>query len=511
MVIVLQHNTAQHSVFFCCLLKKENNWIKMMPGMKTTHHLSENTFAKWTSEGSVQLNRKKRDRTGRLLSSIRKVYVKPITLPIILQKEKAVQSKLLEVQKGIQDEVNIGLHDNHVVHISKLYDNFYIGLHWLDEEDQILAGPGMNMTPQEWKNFIHMLKERYEAPRSNQEDEVDSIGKLKVKLKLGKKSQENVDGSTSKLMKLGKRLQENGDGSASKPKQMRIENDEQNHSAGQNIQPKKGKGRKGKSLLRKQYSLPASLFSDTPKTVELGVKGEIEQAFSTVNAENLSLETSPPTPPQRPTTLNLPERNGQQEIQQSPSPSLLEGEYQPNDEVFLPQFMVTRYAWKWHIPGKDGAPERLVQGRWCMDPEICELEGLQNRPEDPNYVMHVIQQSSLFQIGKELFDAAFAKLIHNEVVRMVETDKLTFLYEEGADDMEIYGKEALGRIEPEQILTLCQRTISFYQPITDSISDNLQAAFACYAISEDILNLMKAGTLSAVITELFDYIQMLYF
>lgn len=447
----------------------------MAAHMKTTYDLSTATFAKWTNGGSIQLNRKRWDRLGRLLSSTRKVYIEPMTLPIILEKSKTVLEKLREVEWGIHETHNISLYDNHVIHISKLYRNLYIGLHWLDEDDEIITGPGINLSPEEWENLIEMLKDKLRPNNKTQINGANGNSKPKKRrIDVNTLSFANKKGNGKEP------TQSPPDGASEQSKLCQLDG----ATVGKHHSSKQEKNKKGKVLCR-QYSLPngALLTSPEKEIQKTCSSGTVEE--KTDDAEESIVACA-------------------KVDEESYSPSI-----RPSTLPFPDTFTVNKFAFKWHIPGDSGS---AIQSRWYIDPELCELEGAHRQPADPKFQMYVDQQAFSIAMGKNLFNAAFAQLIKDEMERQIEKDKLTYTYDAAGDDWEIYGKSALAQIVPMQISTLCERAISFYQFVTDDITANLQSAFSEYVMTEDILNLMRESALHPEMKELFEYVcQSFYF
>lgn len=136
-----------------------------MQSFRNSWTLSDVTKAKWMNGGNIRLDRRKFDILGRSKGSGYKVYVKPTTYLAILEKSGEIDKTMKELaEKENPQPVNIQLCGNSILQLSffqkdptvpELYP--YYGIHMVDDEDQIIAGAGMNLTQMEYLNFLAML------------------------------------------------------------------------------------------------------------------------------------------------------------------------------------------------------------------------------------------------------------------------------------------------------------------------------------------------------------------
>ena len=138
----------------------------MLPsGFKGSSQLSDITKLTWMSGGNIRLIRKKMDMLGRTRGYGYKVYIKPATYLAILDKSGEIDSRMRSLSEEENPKPsNILLHGSTILQVSlfqkdvsvpELYP--YYGIHLLDSDGDIVAGAGINLTQEEYVNFLTML------------------------------------------------------------------------------------------------------------------------------------------------------------------------------------------------------------------------------------------------------------------------------------------------------------------------------------------------------------------
>lgn len=133
--------------------------------------------------------------------------------------------------------------------------------------------------------------------------------------------------------------------------------------------------------------------------------------------------------------------------------------------------LATLYGWNWHVQGLEETPlTKESKGNWFINGRACYQEAMTYKPIGEGYVLEIVEKPTPLEIGKEMVEAAIARLITYNIPSCRDNPKFSYLRESGCDDLEAFGGECLKMVTDEKIYDLCKKAITHYQdlpPISD--------------------------------------------
>lgn len=184
------------------------------------------------------------------------------------------------------------------------------------------------------------------------------------------------------------------------------------------------------------------------------------------------------------------------------------------NETTTPQFWVTKYGWTWYSDvGGQYISTKKAEGKWHYDPKSCFYESMSAKPQDNSQdenlggkdKLDVFHLKELVIINNDFLDAALAKLIKFNVDCCVQEDKALYLHDSQWENIEIYGKTVLDRIETTDIYDLCKKVMSHYCTITPSVELALMKICGDYIKDEAIISAIRDETINGDFLALLDY------
>ena len=110
------------------------------------------------------------------------------------------------------------------------------------------------------------------------------------------------------------------------------------------------------------------------------------------------------------------------------------------------------------------SPAKESKGNWFINGRACYQEAMTYKPIGDGYELEIVKPTPL-EIGREMVEAAIARLISYNIPSCRDNPKFSYLRESGCDDLEAFGGESLKMVTNDNIYDLCKKAITHYQDL----------------------------------------------
>jgi hypothetical protein len=531
-----------------------------LTSFKTTWELSSYTTAKWMASGNLKIHRKKPDAYGRIKGNGYKVYVKPTTCIAIWEKREEIDATMHDMTHQEDPEpTNIHLVDNSIMQLSlihkkkdlsKLYP--YYGIHILDEDQNIVVGGGLNLSNEEYSNFLKMMasyQQTYSGAKpTNQQtsaatkraaaDELDKpitkkrrtviindmvMGNMNLgsHLPIGrdgvipKKKMDVVGSTVAEMDVVGNHLEKQMEVKMNNQTDATLTTDKVTPIAMNDPVPIKVK--------------PTAVVDANPvKVRSISSKQVVEDNIMDCdNDKKTCINLNQPIKDPRVNHAHL--GGGEEDINDDPmnidnvnnddgsmNTNIDEGYYNEEKDYDIPRIPVIIYAWEWCLMKPDGLPDitNKPQGKWFVDPKECYNEAYKCRPKDhgmagKSYRMHTIFRTIQLRINQQMFDAAFTKLFQ-ERLDFYKTKASHGDSEDVCDGSGPFGTGSIENVAFEDVtfgdvFGLCSKAITIYKNMTDQDNIYLMKKLCQYKKQNWMYYMVHYPFLRPYFQQLFEY------
>ena len=152
--------------------------------------LSYFTRASWIDKGTIKLTRIK-DPSEDFDQHGRSIYLSHQSCWTIARKHQIIQESMEGIMEGvIESPCNVVLYKQQVMRLNQYYDNYYYGIHILDQDGTVKVGRGMNLSEDEYHVLLSNILARFagEGSKSSGKKNQKMGSVLEKKKKISKPS-----------------------------------------------------------------------------------------------------------------------------------------------------------------------------------------------------------------------------------------------------------------------------------------------------------------------------------